>query len=73
MTSAQYIETVQDGETRETFDVFRVAVPRSATTSFAALDLTSGTQPSAADSRAVARPVAAETQAAVAAGQLVLA
>ena len=66
--SARYIETSEN----EVFDIFRVAVPRASTVALAALDLSSGTQPSAADSRAIARPVAAEAQAAVADGRLVL-
>ena len=71
MRLARYVETVESDD-GDVYDVFTIAVPRSATTSFAALDLTSGTQPSAADSRAVAKPVATETQDAVAAGRLVL-
>jgi hypothetical protein len=66
-----YIETVEDAE-GNVFDVFLVPVPRAAVANFATLDLSSGTQPSAADSRAVAKPVAAEAQAAIADGRLVL-
>lgn len=71
MRLARYTETVESDE-GDLYDVFTIAVPRAAVASFAALDLSSGTQPSAADSRAVARPVAAEVQAAVADGRLVL-
>ena len=71
-TQAEYIESAQDGETRETYDIFRVAVPRSSTISLASADLSSGTQPGVADSRALARPIAAEIQAAASDGRLVL-
>ena len=67
----RYIETVEDAD-GNVFDIFWCPVPRAATANFATLDLTSGTLPSAADSRAVAKPVATETQAAVADGRLVL-
>ena len=66
-----YFETVEDAD-GNVFDVFWTPVPRSTTVNFAALDLSSGTQPSATDSRAVARPIATEVQAAVADGRLVL-
>jgi hypothetical protein len=66
-----YIESVEDAD-GNAFDVFLVPVPRPAVANFATLDLSSGTQPSAADSRAVAKPVAAEAQAAIADGRLVL-
>ena len=56
--SARYIET-SENDAGEVFDIFRVAVPRASTVALAALDLSSGTQPSAADSRAIARPWAA--------------
>jgi hypothetical protein len=71
MRLARYVETVESDD-GDVYDVFTIAVPRDATVNFATLDLTSGTLPSAADSRAVAKPVAAETQAAVADGRLVL-
>ena len=71
MRLARYVETVESDD-GDVYDVFTIAVPRAATVNFATLDLTSGTLPSAADSRAVAKPVAAETQAAVADGRLVL-
>jgi len=65
----RYIETAEDAD-GNVFDVFWHPVPRAATVNFATLDLSVGTQPSAADSRAVAKPVAAEVQAAVADGRL---
>ena len=67
----RYIETVEDAD-GNVFDVFWCPVPRAATANFATLDLTSGTLPSAADSRAVARPIGLALQAAVADGSLVL-
>lgn len=69
--TTRYIESVEN-DAGDVFDVFRVAVPRASTVALAALDLSSGTQPSATDSRAIARPVAEEAQAAVADGRLVL-
>lgn len=72
MNLAKYVETVENDE-GDLYDVFTIAVPRASTVNFSTLDLSSGTLPSDADSRAVAKPVAAETQAAVAAGRLVLA
>lgn len=69
--TVRYIESVEN-DAGETFDVFRVAVPRASTATLATLDLNSATLPSATDSRAIARPVAAEVQAAVADGRLVL-
>ena len=69
--TARYIET-SENDAGEIFDIFRVSVPRASTVALAALDLGSGTQPSESDSRAIARPVAEEVQAAVADGRLIL-
>ena len=71
MRLARYVETVESDD-GDVYDVFTIAVPRDATVNFATLDLTSGTLPSAADSRAVARPIGLALQDAVADGSLVL-
>ena len=68
---ADFIETVEN-DAGDVFDVFRVAVPRATTVAFVALDLTNPTALTPTLARAVAVPVAAETQRAVADGSLVL-
>lgn len=72
MRLAEYIQTVESDE-GDVYDVFTIAVPRASTVNFSTLDLSIGTLPNVSDSRAVAKPVAAETQAVVASGRLVLA
>tara|TARA_R110000822_G_scaffold59521_6_gene148499 strand:- start:1 stop:225 length:225 start_codon:yes stop_codon:yes gene_type:complete len=69
---AEYIETVTVGDERVPCARFLVLVPLTDVADLNAADLASGTQPSAAVARVVARPIAAETQRAVAAGVLVL-
>lgn len=72
MKEATFVEVVYSGETGDAYGRFLVLVPMASLQNFNTLDLSSGTQPSAADSRAVAKPIAVETQRAVSAGQLVI-
>jgi hypothetical protein len=67
----RYLETIEN-DAGDVFDVFRVCVARSTVQTYAAVDLSSGTTPSAAESRLVARPIAEAAQEAVASGALVL-
>lgn len=71
MKEATFVEVVQSGETGQVYGLFLLLVPIESLQNFNGLDLSSGTQPSAADSRAVAKPIAVETQRAVLAEELV--
>lgn len=71
MKEATFVELVRSGETGQLYGHFSMLVPIESMQNFNGLDLSSGTQPSATDSRAVAKPIAVETQRAVTAGELV--
>jgi hypothetical protein len=70
--TAEYIETVTSGDERVPCARFLLLVPLADLVDLNAADLTLGTQPSVTVARTVARPIAEETQRAVAAGDLVL-